>query len=171
MRKITAAVVATLTLLLTACGTVPQNRAHFVELMQNPTGLGKSFALVYSKEINAAFDSAVANIGARLEQCIPAGHTQVGTIGGSPHSNTVSNNHRIEKVSATKAELTIQQHHTDMMMQAEGGNYVLAADLFREGNRSIRMDVYTATTYRPLAQAVEQWAAGSRKCHGIGGND
>ena len=85
-------------------------------------------------------------------------------------SLSVHNNQRVERVSRDKAEITIQQIHSSTAMQSEGGFYLLAADVLRQDNKSVRIDFYTAKHYAGIADAIEKWAQGSPKCHGIGGN-
>ncbi|WP_434362362.1 hypothetical protein [Parasalinivibrio latis] len=163
-------------LTLTACTssmfTVPENRAHYIELMQQDTGIFSSLALVYSKEFNTTFESATKNIEKKISDCIPSGWEQHPTSNfTTSHYNKVTNNVRIHVVNGDKAEVTFQQHHTDTAFQSEGGLYLLAADVFRVDDGNIKIDFYTSTTQSETAEAVEQWAMGSDKCHGMGGND
>lgn len=159
-----------ISVVMAACGTVPQSREEFVHAIQNYNGLMASQTLVYSKEMDQPFDKAFANIEDKLARCIPEGYTETSMRGNLGFSNTVHNNQRIERVSPDKAEITIQQHHSDTYRQSEGGSYLLAADLFKQGNNKVRLDFYTGKHYASIAEAIEQWSAGSQKCHGIGGN-
>ena len=83
---------------------------------------------------------------------------------------SVQNNQRVERVSPNKAEITVQQYHSSTVGQSEGGFYLLAADVLRVDNKSVRIDFYTAKHYAVIADAIEKWAQGSQNCHGIGGN-
>ncbi|WP_308366699.1 MULTISPECIES: hypothetical protein [unclassified Microbulbifer] len=171
MKHATALLLLAAAAILTACGTVPQSRSHYIELIQNHNGLGSSQKLIYSKEVNRPFEVVVANIENRLNQCVPEGYTQTSVRGNLASSSTVTNNQRIEIVSPNKAEVTVQQHHTGTYMQSEGGLYLLAADVTKAQPNKVRLDFYTAKHYAPIAEAIENWAQGSGQCHGIGGID
>lgn len=170
MKYVTAILLLAIAATLTACGTVPQSRQHYIELLQNYDGFGESQMLIYSKEVERPFEAVVANIEAKLNECVPEGYTQTTIRGNLPSSSTVTNNQRIEIVSRDKAEVTVQQHHTGTAMQSEGGLYLLAADVIREDSNKVRLDFYTGKPYSPIAEAIEKWSGGSGECHGIGGN-
>src|SRR5687767_10791110 len=59
---------------LTACGTVPQSRSHFIELMKEQTGSGSFQRMAFSKTVARPFDPVVANIDDKLQRCVPGGH-------------------------------------------------------------------------------------------------
>lgn len=155
---------------LSACGTVPQSREHYIQLIKDPTGMGSSQKMVFSKVVARPFDKAVANIEDKLRRCVPGGYTQTTMRGSGVSSLSVKNNQRVVRVSPNKAEITVQQYHSSTVMQSEGGFYLLAADVLRRDRKSIRIDFYTAKHYASIANAIEKWAKGSKKCHGIGGN-
>lgn len=155
---------------LSACGTVPQSRAHFIELMKERTGSGPFQRMAFSKVVAQPFDKAVANIDDKLRRCVPGGYAQTTMRGPGVSSLSVQNNQRVDRVSPNKAEITVQQHHSSTVMQSEGGFYLLAADVLRRDNKSVRIDFYTGKHYAGIAEAIEKWAQGSQKCHGIGGN-
>ena len=155
---------------LCSCGTVPNSRAHFIELMKEESGIGPFKRMVFSKTISEPFDKVIANIDDKLQGCIPGGFQTVTMRGSSMSSQTVRNNDRIEKVSPDKAEITMQQYHSGTLMQPEGGSYLLAADVFRLSENSVRIDFFTGKYYLGIAEAIEHWANGSEQCHGIGGN-
>ena len=161
---------AILIVCLSACGTVPQSRAHYIELMKEQTGSGPFQRMAFSKVVAQPFDKAVANIDDKLRRCVPAGYTQTTMRGANMSSLSVQNNQRIERVSRDKAEITVQQYHSSTVMQSEGGFYLLAADVYRRDKKSVRIDFYTGKHYIGIADAIEKWAQGSKKCHGIGGN-
>jgi hypothetical protein len=161
---------AILAMSLTACGTVPQSREHFIELMKEQTGSGPFQRMAFSKVVARPFDTVVANIDDKLRRCVPGGHTQTTMGGGSMSTLSVQNNQRVERVSPNKAEITVQQYHSSTVMQSEGGFYLLAADVLRLDNKSVRIDFYTAKHYAGIADAIEKWAQGSQNCHRIGGN-
>jgi hypothetical protein len=155
---------------LSACGTVPESREHYIELMKERTGSGSFQRMAFSKVVTRPFDKAVANIEDKLRRCVPGGYTQTTMSGSSVSSLSVNNNQRVERVSPNKAEITVQQYHSSTVMQSEGGFYLLAADVLRRDKKSIRIDFYTGKHYVGIADAIEKWAQGSQKCHGIGGN-
>jgi hypothetical protein len=155
---------------LSSCGTVPTSRSHFIELMKEETGVGPFKRMAFSKTISQPFDAVFDNIDDKLQGCIPGGYQTVTMRGSSMSSQSVRNNDRIEKVSLGKAEITIQQLHSGTVMQSEGGFYLLAADVNRLDQNSVRIDFYMGKHYLGIAEAVEQWANGSQKCHSIGGN-
>ena len=161
---------AILVMSLTACGTVPQSRAHYIELMKEQTGSGPFQRMAFSKVTARPFDKVVANIEDKLRRCVPGGYTQTTMGGGSMSTLSVQNNQRVERVSPNKAEITVQQHHSSTVNQSQGGFYLLAADVLRVDNKSVRIDFYTAKHYAGIADAIEKWAQGSQNCHGIGGN-
>jgi hypothetical protein len=161
---------AILVLSLSACGTVPQSRAHYIELMKEPTGFGPFQRMAFSKVVARPFDKVVANIDDKLRRCVPGGYTQTTMSGGGMSTLSVQNNQRVERVSRDKAEVTVQQYHSSTAMQSEGGFYLLAADVLRRDKKSVRIDFYTAKHYAGIADAIEKWAQGSKKCRGIGGN-
>lgn len=170
MSRLLCLVSVTLMLGLSACGTVPESREHFVELMKEGTGVGPFKRLAFTKVVAQPFDAAFANIEDKLAGCVPGGYQSVSMRGSSMSSLSVSNNQRIERVSAGRAEITIQQYHSATVRQSEGGFYLLAADMRLEGSDSLAIDFYVGQHYLALADAVEQWAKGSDQCHGIGGN-
>jgi hypothetical protein len=155
---------------LTACGTVPQSRAHYIELMKEQTGSGPFQRMAFSKVVARPFDTAVGNIDDKLRRCVPGGYRQTSVGAGGVSTLSVQNNQRVEKVSPTKAEITVQQYHSSTVGQSEGGFYLLAADVLRLDSKSVRIDFYTAKHYAGIADAIEKWAQGSQNCHGIGGN-
>jgi hypothetical protein len=155
---------------LTACGTVPQSRAHYIELMKEQTGSGPFQRMAFSKVVARPFDTVVANIDNKLRRCVPGGYTQTSMGGGNMSTLSVQNNQRVERVSPNKAEITVQQYHSSTVGQSEGGFYLLAADVLRVDNKSVRIDFYTAKHYVGIADAIEKWAQGSQNCNGIGGN-
>lgn len=155
---------------LVACGTAPTSRTHFIELMKEETGVGPFKRMVFSKTVPKSFDEAFANIDDKLQGCVPGGYQTTTIRGSSMSTQSVKNNDRIERVSPNKAEITIQQYHSGTVMQSEGGFYLLAADLNRLSENSVRIDFFTGKHYLGIAEAIEQWANGSEKCHGIGGN-
>src|SRR5262245_21029568 len=163
---------AILAISLAACGTVPQSRAHFIELMkeQKGTGSGAFERMIYSKTVARPFDPAVANIDDKLRRCVPGGYRQTTTGGGGVSTLSVQNNQRVERVSPDKAEVTVQQYHSATVQQSEGGFYLVAADVLRVDSKSVRIDFYTVKHYIGIADAIEKWAQGSQSCHGIGGN-
>ena len=161
---------AILAMSLTACGTVPQSRGHFIELMKEKTGSGPFQRMAFSKAVARPFDTVVANIDDKLRRCVPGGYTQTTMGGGSMSTLSVQNNQRVERVSPNKAEITVQQYHSSTVSQSEGGFYLLAADVLRVDNKSVRINFYTAKHYAGIADAIEKWAQGSQNCHGIGGN-
>ncbi len=167
--KISASVLVTVT--MAACGTVPQSRSHYIELVKDYKGWGASQRLVFSKTVERPFEKVVADIGDKLQRCVPGGYSQTTVRGGSMSSLSVKNNQRIAVVSEDKAEVTVQQFHSSTAMQSKGGFYLLAADVFRQGKGAVRIDFYTGKHYAGLAEAIEKWAQGSQRCHGIGGND
>jgi hypothetical protein len=161
---------AILAMSLTACGTVPQSRAHYIELMKEQTGSGPFQRMAFSKTVARPFDTAVANIDDKLRRCVPGGYRQTSVGSGGVSTLSVQNNQRVEKVSPDKAEITVQQYHSATVQQSEGGFYLLAADVQRVDKKSVRIDFYTAKHYIGIADAIEKWAQGSQNCHGIGGN-
>ena len=168
LRSISLAAISAMS--LTACGTVPQSRTHYIELMKEETGSGPFRRMAFSKVVARPFDTVVANIDDKLRRCVPGGYTQTTMGGGSMSTLSVQNNQRVERVSPNKAEITVQQYHSSTVGQSEGGFYLLAADVRRVDNKSVRIDFYTAKHYASIADAIEKWAQGSQKCHGIGGN-
>jgi hypothetical protein len=167
-KKIGASTVLIIT--LSACGSVPQSREHYIELIKDPSGLGSSQKMVFSKVVPRPFEQVVSNVDDKLRRCIPGGYTQTTMSGSSLSSLSVQNNQRLERVNPNKAEITVQQYHSSTLMQSEGGFYLLAADILRQDSKSVRIDFYTAKHYANIAAAIEKWAQGSQKCHGIGGN-
>jgi len=161
---------AILAMSLTACGTVPQSRTHYIELMKEQTGSGPFQRMAFSKVVARPFDTVVTNIDDKLRRCVPGGYTQTTMGSGGMSTLSVQNNQRVERVSPTKAEITVQQYHSSTVAQSEGGFYLLAADVLRLDNKSVRIDFYTAKHYAGIADAIEKWAQGSQNCHGIGGN-
>jgi hypothetical protein len=161
---------AVLIISLSACGTVPQSRAHFIELMKEGTGSGPFQRMAFSKVVAQPFERAVANIDDKLRRCVPGGYTQTTMSGAAVSTLSVQNNQRVERVSQDKAEVTVQQYHSSTVSQSEGGFYLLAADVLRSDKKSVRIDFYTGKHYAGIADAIEKWAQGSPKCHGIGGN-
>ena len=170
MTLVNVSLSAMLAMSLTACGTVPQSRGHYIELMKERTGSGPFQRMAFSKVVARPFDTVVANIDDKLRRCVPGGYTQTTMGGGSVSTLSVQNNQRVERVSPNKAEITVQQYHSSTVMQSEGGFYLLAADVLRRDNKSVRIDFYTAKHYAVIADAIEKWAQGSQNCHGIGGN-
>ena len=170
MKQRNITLTAILAMSLTACGTVPQSRGHFIELMKEQTGSGPFQRMAFSKVVARPFDTVVANIDDKLRRCVPGGYTQTTMGGGSMSTLSVQNNQRVERVSPNKAEITVQQYHSSTVMQSEGGFYLLAADVLRLDNKSVRIDFYTGKHYAGIADAIEKWAQGSQNCHGIGGN-
>ncbi len=163
---------AILAMSLTVCGTVPQSRSHYIELIkeQAGTGSGPFQRMAFSKVVARPFDTVVANVDDKLRRCVPAGSKQTTMGGGSMSTLSVQNSQRVERVSPIKAEITVQQYHSSTVGQSEGGFYLLAADVLRVDNKSVRIDFYTAKHYAGIADAIEKWAQGSQNCHGIGGN-
>ena len=165
--------VIAVSVLMSACSAVvvPKSRPHFIKLMKEGVGDGMFKSTTYSKTILQSFETAFANIDDKLKGCVPGGY-QTMTMRGSQITSSLSvvNRERIEKVSPTKAEITIQQKHSSTILQSKGGFYLLAADLHKIDERSIKIDFYTANHYKKIADAIEQWSKGSQKCHGIGGN-
>ncbi|NVK21631.1 MAG: hypothetical protein HWD86_03875 [Kangiellaceae bacterium] len=159
-----------ITCFLSACGTVPKSRMHFIELMKEESGVGPWKRMAFSKTIEKPFQKAFDNINDKLLGCVPGGYQTVTMRGSSMSSQSVNNNSRIEKVGSDKAEITIQQYHSGTVMQSDGGFYLLAVDMARVGEQSVRLDFFVGKHYLGLAEAVEHWANGSEKCHGIGGN-
>jgi len=155
---------------LISCGTVPKSRGHFIELVKEETGFGPFKRMAFSKRVSRPFDQVFNNIKDKLEGCIPGGYQTMSMRGSSMSSLSVTNNNRIEKVSKNKAEITMQQKHSSTAMQSTGGFYLLAADIHRIDSKSVRIDFFTGKHYLSIAEAIEQWAKGSNKCHGIGGN-
>ena len=170
MNVVKGALLIALLTSLWSCGTVPTSRAHFIELMKEETGAGPFKRMVFSKDINQSFNDVFANIDDKLQGCVPGGYQTVTMRGSSMSTQSVNNNDRIELVSPDKAEVTIQQYHSGTVMQSEGGFYLLAADVHRTSESSVRIDFYTGKHYLAIAEAIEQWANGSEQCHGIGGN-
>ena len=170
MKLVNISLAAILAMSLTACGTVPQSRGHFIELMKEQTGSGPFQRMAFSKVVARPFDTVVANIDDKLRRCVPGGYTQTTMGGGSMSTLSVQNNQRVERVSPNKAEITVQQYHSSTVMQSEGGFYLLAADVLRRDNKSVRIDFYTGKHYAGIADAIEKWAQGSQNCHRIGGN-
>ena len=170
MKLVNIRLAAILAMTLTACGTVPQSRGHFIELMKEQTGSGPFQRMAFSKVVARPFDTVVANIDDKLRRCVPGGYTQTTMGGGSMSTLSVQNNQRVKRVSPNKAEITVQQYHSSTVMQSEGGFYLLAADVLRRDNKSVRIEFYTAKHYAGIADAIEKWAQGSQNCHGIGGN-
>jgi len=163
---------AILAMSLTVCGTVPQSRSHYIELIkeQAGTGSGPFQRMAFSKVVARPFDTVVANVDDKLRRCVPGGYKQTTMGGGSMSTLSVQNSQRVERVSPIKAEITVQQYHSSTVGQSEGGFYLLAADVLRVDNKSVRIDFYTAKHYAGIADAIEKWAQGSQNCHGIGGN-
>ena len=159
-------------ILVNACGTVPESRSHYIQLVKEKqgSGVGPFKVLVFSKTITQPFDAVFNNIDDKLQGCVPGGYQSTTMRGSSTSTLRVANNDRIEKVAPGKAEVTIQQYHSGTVMQSEGGFYLLAADVQALDADSVRLDFYTAKHYIAIAEAIEQWANGSDKCHGIGGN-
>ncbi len=157
---------------IVSCGTVPESRQHYIELLteEQGTGMGPFKRMVFSKDVAQPFDAVFENIDDKLQGCVPGGYRSTTMRGSSMSSETVVNNDRIEKVSENKAEITVQQQHSGTIMQSEGGFYLLAADVHRVDEKSVRIDFFTAKHYIGIADAIEQWANGSQQCHGIGGN-
>ncbi len=152
MKLVNISLSAILAMSLTACGTVPQSRGHYIELMKEQTGSGPFQRMAFSKVVARPFDTVVANIDDKLRRCVPGGYTQT-TMGGGSMST-----------------LSVQKYHSSTVSQSEGGFYLLAADVLRRDNKSVRIDFYTAKHYAGIADAIEKWAQGSQNCHGIGGN-
>ena len=138
--------------------------------MKEQTGSGPFQRMAFSKVVARPFDTVVANIDDKLRRCVPGGYTQTTMGGGSMSTLSVQNNQRVERVSPNKAEITVQQYHSSTVMQSKGGFYLLAADVLRLDNKSVRIDFYTAKHYAGIADAIEKWAQGSQNCHRIGGN-
>ncbi len=155
---------------ISACGTAPKSRAHFKELMMEGSGVGPWKRMTFSKTIQQSFNKAFGLINKKLQSCVPEGYQTVRMSGGNISSQSVNNNSRIERVSAGKAEITVQQFHSGTVMQSEGGFYLLAADMAKISNSSIKIDFFVSKHYLSVADAIENWANGSEKCHGIGGN-
>jgi hypothetical protein len=155
---------------LSACGTVPKSRSHFVELMKEGTGMGPFKRMAFSKVIPKPFAAVFDNINDKLLGCIPGGYQTTTMRGSSMSTLSVTNHNKIEKVTQDKAEITLQHFHSATLMQSDGGFYLLAADLHRIDQTSVRIDFFTGQHYLAIAEAIEQWAQGSQKCHGIGGN-
>ncbi len=132
--------------------------------------MGASQRKIFSKVVTSPFNKAFDNIEQKLKTCVPEGYTQTTVQGTSMSSLSVKNNQRIERISPDKAEITFQQFHSSTYMQSKGGFYLLAADMVRQDEKSVRLDFYTAKHYIGIANAIEEWASGSQKCHGIGGN-
>ena len=170
MKLVNISLAAILAMSLTACGTVPQSRGHYIELMKEQTGSGPFQRMAFSKVVARPFDTVVANIDDKLRRCVPGGYTQTTMGGGSMSTLSVQNNQRVERVSPNKAEITVQQYHSSTVMQSKGGFYLLAADVLRLDNKSVRIDFYTGKHYAGIADAIEKWAQGSQNCHRIGGN-
>ena len=168
LRNISLAAIVAMS--LAACGTVPQSLAHYIELMKEQTGSGPFQRMAFSKVVARPFDTVLANVDDKLRRCVPGGYTQTTMASGSMSTLSVQNNQRVERVSPNKAEITVQQYHSSTVGQSEGGFYLLAADVLRVDNNSVRIDFYTAKHYVGIADAIEKWAQGSKSCHGIGGN-
>lgn len=167
--KLTKVVLLLSVISLSAC-TVPTSRTHFMELMKEDSGIGPWKRMTFSKTIDQPFEKAFNNINDKLQGCIPGGYQNVTMRGNNINSEFVNNNNQIEKVSSDKAEITIQQYHSNTILQSDGGFYLLAADMSRINEHSIKIDFYTGKHYLSIAEAIEFWANGSNKCHGIGGN-
>lgn len=171
MKRLKAAALAALILSVAGCGTVPQSRQHYIETLQDYSGFGSSQKMIFSKTVNQSFEPAVSNIEDKLMSCIPEGYSQTTVRGIGMSSLSVKNNQRVERASPDKAEVTVQQFHSSTAMQSKGGFYLLAADVLRQGPDAVRIDFYTSKHYSGIADAIVEWAKGSEKCHGIGGND
>lgn len=157
-------------LILASCMTVPESREHFVDLMKVESGSGPFKRMAFSKSVSHSFNDVFNRIDKKLNTCVPEGFTSTTMRSNSMSSNSVTNNDRIVKVSANTAEITIQQHHSDTLMQSDGGFFLLAGDVIGVDDGSARIDFYTSKHYLNIADAIEQWANGSSKCHGVGGN-
>ena len=138
--------------------------------MKEESGVGPFKRMVFSREVSQPFDSVFNNIDDKLQGCVPGGYQSTTMRGSSISTQTVRNNDRIERISEYKAEITIQQQHSGTVMQSEGGFYLLAADLSKIDEKSVRIDFFTGKHYLGIAEAIEHWANGSEKCHDIGGN-
>ena len=72
MKLITPLFLIALVITLASCGTVPQSREHYIELLKKESdgGLWKSLVLIYEKTIPQPIDNVVANIDDKIKTCI-----------------------------------------------------------------------------------------------------
>jgi len=169
MKRAISLSVLVVSLALSGCASMyPQSREAFVDYMQNYDGLMKSQVLVKNVDVSVAFDKVASNVEAGMNTCIPTDQRTQRVSMSSWSTVSERNNPTFTKVSTDKAEFTIQQIHSSMPGQPEGGLYLLAADIIRNG-KGTRLDIYSSKHYAPLVEAVEEWAKGSAACHGVGG--
>lgn len=163
---------------ISGCGTYPQTREAFVDASVNYQGMMSSWMVNETDELAVSYEGAIKNMESQMRACIATG-TQTSMMIGNGGSMgmagatrlTQQNNPSFAKIDDNHAELTIQQYHSSTMGQPEGGFYILAADLTRRENNQTRLDVYSSKNYRPLIDAVKEWAKGSTQCHGVSGKD
>lgn len=159
---------------LSGCAAIyPQSREAYIDEVANYDGLFQSLSLIESASVSTPFENAVANIESQVRNCISTDTEEV-MVGAhfTNFSTTLERNSvQFNKVSDERAELTLQQFNNAYWGQPEGGIYILAANITRAGQEQTQINVYTGTNYRPVYEALQQWANGSDACHGIGGKD
>ncbi|MBZ2168095.1 hypothetical protein [Marinobacter sp. F4216] len=159
---------------LSGCAAMyPQSRDAYIDEVANYDGMFKSLALIESTSVATPFEDAVANLQSQVGSCISTDleEVRVGAHFTAGSTTLERNNVQFNKVSDERAELTLQQFNNAYWGQPDGGVYILAANITRDDEEQTRIDVYTGTNYRPVYDAIQQWASGSKACHGIGGKD
>lgn len=169
MKRAISLSVFVVSLSLSGCASMyPQSRSAFVDSLQSYDGMMKSSLLIKNVDVSVPFDKAASNVEARMNACIPTKQSTQRVSMSSWSTVSEQNNPSFAKVSADKAELTIQRIHSSMPGQPEGGLYLLAADIIRNG-KGTRVDIYSSKNYEIVVTAVEEWAKGSTSCHGVDG--
>jgi hypothetical protein len=141
-----------------ACMHIPQNRQQFVAAVRE----GSSFTEVEDKTIERGFDSVVAMLTQKSDECLAKDVDRTGYAGSQLEVASGKYLPVIEQKGQNSVEFTLRVQHSPRPIGApEGGVYVIAIDLSREGASRTKATLYTATMgYDDIVAALRAWLAG-----------
>ena len=137
---------------------VPQNRAEFVAAVRE----GSSFTEIEDKTIARNFESVVATLTKKSDECLTKDVDRTGYAGSELEVASAKYLAAIEQKPPNSAEFTLRVQHSPRPVGApEGGVYVMAVDLSRQDASHTKATLYMTTMgYDDIVGALRTWLAG-----------
>ena len=125
---------------------------------------GAAFAKTETFEVNRDFRDVAKTFQKRAPACLNV-TVRVTSRTSTSYQVIVTDYKPTVIVNAQRAELHLQQHHAQGVMnvtqEPPGGYYLLVADAFPAGKKKTRVQWYGPSVgFEPLIQAVKNWASG-----------
>lgn len=139
---------------------VPQNREEFVKAVKS----GARGVRMETFTLDRSFDEVYRTLEARCTPCLDVMVKRSGMVGGTMEVSSSDYNPTLRRLSADRAEFSLQVVHRPRAIgevTGPGGLYLMAADVKRVGAKTTEVTLYRPSMgYKDIYRSLMAWADG-----------